>query len=154
MTRIGLLTLDGPNQDPPSYLDSIIFHLNGLLQSGGSTATMHEQIAAIIAVLNNVRSWLQRVREDGRQLLQMSDTQLLQPAALSLINDMIASASNAYAGQVDAATGRMQQGAAWIHDQLQALATLDITPYQASSSPEQIIPQSSREAFYGWGGKW
>jgi hypothetical protein len=152
--RIGLLTVDGPNQDPPSYLDSIVFHLNGLLQAGSSTATMRTHIAAIFVALNNVRSWLLHVRQDGRQLLQMNDAQLLQPAAFSLINDMIASASNAYAGQVDVATGRMQQGAVWIRNQLQALATLDITPYRASSSPEQIIPQSSLEAWYVRGGKW
>ena len=110
---------------------------------------MRERIAAIIVALNNQRSWLQRVREDGGSLLQMSDTALLQPAALLLINDMIASASDAYAGQVDTATGRMQQGASWIHVQLQALATLDITPYRASSLPEQIIPQSPHEVWRG-----
>lgn len=150
LSRIGLLSVSGPDQNPPSYLDSISFHLNGLLQSGGSTQALRKEVAAITAALNNVRAWLQQVRADARQLAQMSDAQLLQPAALSLINDMITAASGAYAGQVDPATGQMREGAVWIHAQLQSLATLDITAYMASDSPEQIVPTSFQVARASW----
>ena len=150
LSRIGLLSVNGPNQNPSSYLDSIIFHLNGLAQAGGSTQALRKEVAAIIATLNNVRAWLQQVRQDARQLARMSDTQLLQPAALTLINDMIAAASSAYAGQVDPASGRMREGAVWIHDQMQTLATLDIAPYTASSLPEQTVPSTFHIAIMNW----
>jgi len=155
MARIGLLEVNGLNQDPPSYLDSIVLHLNGLMQAGGSTTALRNEVAAIITAMNNVRYWLEQVRKDGQQIMKMSDAQLLQPSTLSLINDMIANASNAYAGQIDLAANRMNQGATWIHDHMQTLATLDITPYVANSSPMQMVPpmKSLKLAWYVHEGK-
>jgi hypothetical protein len=155
LTRIGLIEVNGPNQDPPPYLDSIVLHLNGLMQAGGSTTPLRNEVAAIITAMNNVRYWLEQVRKDGQQIMKMSDAQLLQPSTLSLINDMITNASNAYAGQIDLATNRMNEGATWIHDHMQILATLDITPYVANSSPMQMIPpmKSLKLAWYVHEGK-
>lgn len=150
MARIGLLEVNGPNQEPPSYLDSIVLHLNGLMQAGGSTTALRNEVAAIITAMNNMRDWLEQVRKDGQQIMKMSDAQLLQPSTLSLINDMIANASNAYAGEIDMAANRMNEGATWIHDHIQTLAALDITSYVANSSPMQMMPpmKSLKLAWY------
>jgi serine/threonine protein phosphatase PrpC len=148
--RIGLLEVNGPNQDPLCYLDSIMLHLNGLIRAGGSTPTLRKEIDEIITALNNVRYWLAQVRKDGKQIMKMSDSQLLQPLALAIIDDMVGNASNAYAGQMDPTTNMMREGVAWIHDHTQALATLDITSYKANSSPIQMVPQIKSSSLLSW----
>ncbi|MBV9688364.1 MAG: hypothetical protein JO202_01505 [Ktedonobacteraceae bacterium] len=140
LARVGLLDVAGPNQGPPSYLVHIAHHLNGLIQASDSNATLRQQSASIIEALNNVRYWLNKVREDALQLARMSDQQLHQPTTLSLLNDMIDNANHAYVGQIDPTTGTMQQGVIWVHDHIQALATLDIFTFKANGSSIQLIP--------------
>lgn len=155
LARIGLLSVNGPNQDPPSYLDSIVFHLNGLMLAGGSTPALRNNAAAILTAMNNVRYWLGQVRKDGQQIMKMTDAQLLAPSTLALINDMIANASNAYAGEIDPSTNQMREGVTWIHDHMQTLATLDIAPYAVHTSPVQMIPSLKAPwmAWFGWKGQ-
>jgi len=148
LARIGLVEVHGPNQDPPCYLDGIVFHLGGLTQAGGSTTTLRKDAAGIIAAMNNVRYWLGQVRKDAQQIVKMTGEQLLQPATLALINDMIENASSAYAGQIDPTTGEMREGVTWIHDHIQTLATLEVTAYKAGNSPVQLIPVPPREVWY------
>ncbi|QBD83157.1 hypothetical protein EPA93_47240 [Ktedonosporobacter rubrisoli] len=140
LASIGLLEVAGPTQDPPSYMDHIVSHLNGLLQSPGATATLHKQAGDIVSVLDNVKAWLTQVRHDAQLLVKMSDDQLRQPGTLSLLNDMLDNATHAFVGQVDPATGKVRGGETWIHTQMQQLATLDILPYVAGKSHIQMIP--------------
>lgn len=142
LARIGLIEVNGPNQDPPCYLDSIVFHLSGLIQAGGSTTTLRKDASGIIAAMNNVGYWLGQVRKDAQQIVKMTDEQLLRPSTLALIDAMIQNASNAYAGHIDPTTGEMQEGVSWIHDYIQTLATLDITVYRAGHTPVQMIPDT------------
>lgn len=134
LARIGLLEVNGPNQDPPDYLDSIIFHLHGLLQAGDSTPALRQQITGLISALNDVRDRLQKVKADALQIANMSEQQLAQPSTLNIINDMIENATYAYTGWLDPATGTMHQGVTWLYAHMQELATITITPYIASSS--------------------
>lgn len=132
--RIGLLNIKGPEQDPPDYLDSVVAHLNGLLQAAGSTPALRQQVGALIATLNNVRYRLQKVRADAQQIVNMNAQQLTQSATLNIINDMIANATDAYTGWFDPSTGKWQPGVTWLYSHVQALATIAITVYSASSS--------------------
>ncbi len=136
---VGLLQVAGPAQDPPSYISHIVQHLNGLLQAGKFSPQLSTQATTIVVGLDNIQNWLEQVRSDARQILHMTDVQLRQPAALSLINDMIVNVSNAYAGEPDPVTGQMHQGISWIHEHMQALATIEIAPYRASSSSIQMV---------------
>jgi len=142
--RIGLLPVDGVNQDPPAYLTHLAFHLNGLLQANTSNKELRTQIAAMIVALNNVRFWLVQVRKDSQQLLKMSDSQLHQPTTLSLLNDMIANANFAYVGQPDTTTGEVHQGVSWVHSQMQSLAVIAIAKYSASHSSIQMIKDTNK----------
>ena len=142
LDRIGLIEVNGPNQDPPCYLDSVVFHLSALIQAGGSTTTLRKDDAKIIAALNNVRNWLGQVRKDAQQIVKMTDEQLLQPSTLALINSMIENASNAYAGHIDPTRGEMREGVNWIHDYIQTLAALEVTTYRVGHSPVQLIPDT------------
>ena len=142
LARIGLIEVNGPNQDPPCYLDSVVFHVSALIQTGGSKATLRKDATEIIAALNNVRYWLGKVRKEAQQIVKMTDAQLLEPSTIALINSMIENASNAYAGHIDPTTGKMQEGVNWIHDYIQSLALLKVTAYTAGHSPVQMIPDT------------
>jgi hypothetical protein len=142
LARIGLIEVNGPNQDPPCYLDSIVFHLSGLIQAGGSTTTLRKNATGIITAMNNVGYWLGQVRKDAQQIVKMTDEQLLQPSTLALIDAMIENASNAYAGHIDPTTREMREGVNWIHDYMQTLAALEITAYRAAHTPVQMIPDT------------
>jgi hypothetical protein len=140
LASVGLLTVDGMSQVPPSYLDSINAHLNGLLQTAPRSANLRTPVAGVVEALSNVEYWLQMVRQDAKQIVTMSDAQLLQSTTLTLLNDMMNNAMYAYVGQSDASTGAMREGVVWIYHQIQTLATLDVTAYTAHSSSMQLIP--------------
>jgi hypothetical protein len=44
---------------------------------------------------------------------------------------MALQARYAYAGQTDPITGNAQQGAIWVYNTVQRLATFDVTPYSS-----------------------
>jgi hypothetical protein len=75
--------------------------------------------------------------------MKMSDQELRQPATLSLLNDMINNATNAFSGLVDPATGQMRQGVTWIHDQIEALATLQVQRITARGPAPQLVPNNN-----------
>ena len=143
LSRIGLLDVNGPNQVPPGYLGHIVYHLNGLVGAPGSTPAVRESAAQIIAAMNNVQAWLEKARDDARQIIAMTDAQLAQPAAFDLLNDMVEQATNAYTGEIDPATGQVREGVTWIHEQLQSLATLVVTRYIVGVSPPEIVPNTN-----------
>jgi hypothetical protein len=131
LARIGLLNVAGPNQDPADYITHIDTHLNGLLQASPTppTPAFRQQIADIVAQLDNIKSWLTQVRHDALLMIKMSDKQLQQPQTLNLINDMIANANYAYTGETDPNTGQMHQGVVWIHEHIQDLAVLNVAKF-------------------------
>ncbi|SRR5579883_848353 len=144
LASIGLLTVNGPNQEPASYLIHIVNHLNGLLQAGGSTPELRKDEAAIITAMNNVEDGLSKVRSAAQQIMKMTDQQLRQPQTLTLINDMIDNANRAYAGQIDPTTGQMREGVTWVHDNMQSLAVMSISKFSASGSSIQMMPGQPR----------
>jgi hypothetical protein len=136
LARVGLLNVAGPNQNPPDYISHIDTHLNGLLQTSPTppTPAFRQQIADIVAQLDNVKTWLTQVRHDAQLIMKMSDQQLRQPQTLNLINDMIANANYAYTGETDPNTGQMHQGVVWIHEHIQELAMLDVSKFTPTTS--------------------
>lgn len=143
LASVGLINVQSGNQNPPGYIAHILRHLNGLLNAPGSTQTTRQVAAQIIAALSNVQQWLQKLRSDARQFVSMTGAQLLQPAALALLNDMVQQANNAYSGQIDPVSGAMHQGVIWIHAQAQSLATLDVYQYVQGSQTPEVIPTTA-----------
>jgi len=74
---------------------------------------------------------LQQVHVDAKQLMGMTDAQLLSQSALSTLDDMETTARYAFIGQVNPDTNQVQGGAVQIHYNIQGLATLDVTPFKA-----------------------
>ena len=142
LAALGLLNVRGPNQNPPSYVDQIVYHLNGLINAPGSPTSIRRTSASILTALSAVTTWLQTLRSDDKKLLALNDTQLGQPAALSLLDDMVLQASNAYTGSSDPSTGQFRQGVVWIHQQLQSMATMNIASYVPGGTVPEIGPSS------------
>src|SRR5579883_282983 len=142
LAALGLLNVRGPGQNPPSYVDQIVYHLNGLINAPGSPASTRRASASILDALSSVTTWLQALRSDDKKLLALNNTQLGQPAALSLLDDMVVQASNAYTGSTDPSTGQLRQGVVWIHQQLQNMATISIVSYVPGTPVPEIAPSS------------
>jgi hypothetical protein len=146
LARLGLLTVPDTPQDPPAYLEHIVFHLYGLIQTSNSPGSLRKPISQIITALSSVQRWLEQMRTAARQLLHMSDIQLMQPQTLMLLNALIDNATRAYTGQTDPITGTRHEGVAWIHDFIQTVAVLDVTAYAGNSSSIQMIQHTYHEA--------
>jgi hypothetical protein len=143
LASVGLLDVNGASQNPASYLGSIVYHLSGLLDAPGSTSDVRESAAQIITAINNVQSWMEKLRATAKQIIAMSDAQLGQPESFALLNEMVDQANHAYVGEMDPTTGEMREGVTWIHEHLQSLATLTVTQYIARGSSPEIVPNTN-----------
>jgi hypothetical protein len=143
IASVGLINTQSGNQTPPGYIAHILHHLNGLINAPGSMLATRQEAAQIIDALSNAQQWLQKLRNDARQFVFMTNAQLMQPAALALLNDMVQQANYAYSGQLDPVSGAMHQGVIWIHAQAQALAALDVFQYVQSPQTPEVVPGMS-----------
>jgi eukaryotic-like serine/threonine-protein kinase len=125
---VALLEFDPLHQQPPGYLDHIGTHLRELASSPSVTAAQRTLAITIGKAINNVQAWLELVHSDAKQLVNMNNSQLSQPAASELLNHMLTQAQFALAGQFEPNTSTVKEGVAQIHDNLQRLATFDVTP--------------------------
>jgi hypothetical protein len=114
---------------PHDYIDHTLFHLTGVIVSPGANAQATALATQLNKAVADMKTALERARKDAVQLVNMSDAQLQQPAALALAGDMALQARYAYAGQTDPVTGSSQEGVIWIYNNIQRLATFDVTPY-------------------------
>ncbi len=140
---VGLINTQSGNQTPPGYIAHIVRHLNGLINAPGSTLAARQQAAQIIDAMSNAQQWLQKLRNDARQFVVMTNAQLMQPAALALLNDMVQQANYAYSGQIDPVSSAMRQGAMWMHAQVQAVAALDVFQYVQRPQTPEVVPGTS-----------
>jgi hypothetical protein len=125
LAQVPLLAVQ-PGQQPTDYITQIEVQLAAISQSPGATDEQQQIAVHVTADLKLVADALGRVREDARQLLLFSDAQLAQPAALSLLNDLVEEANTAYAGLLNPATGVREGGAVSIADQLECLAAIGV----------------------------
>ncbi len=116
---------------PPGYAYLISEHMAGAIQSSQTTPDQRKLAVQINAKLDEVKLQCDQIQHDAKQLLNMSNAQLLQPATQVLLNDLATQAQYAYTGQLDLSTGQPTGGALWIYNNLQRLAAFDIQPYVA-----------------------
>lgn len=116
---------------PHDFVDHLLFHLNGVVQSPGTLYDLNTLTTQLNSAVTNMKKNLEQVRQDALQLAHMTDQQLAQPSALALVGDMALQARYAYAGQPDPVTGNTQEGAVWVYNNVQRLATFEVTPYSS-----------------------
>ncbi len=127
VARVALLEFDVAQQ-PPGYLEHIGTHLRELTISPGVTPAQRTLAIRITQAINNVQGWLEAVHTDAVTLEKMNNSQLSQPAALSILNDLFTQANHAFVGQFDPNTSSVKEGVVQIHNNIQGLATFDVTP--------------------------
>jgi hypothetical protein len=148
--RVALLEFDVQNQEPPGYLYHIGLHLQGLVTSPGATAEQKQLAVQIDTALSKVGLLLEKMRQDAKELVVMTDAQLLQPRAFTLLDDMVKQAQDAFVGQFDPTTGEIQNGITQVHYAIQRLATLEVTMIPSTAktttiNPEYIGPKSTQQ---------
>jgi hypothetical protein len=99
-------------------------HMNGALLAPQTTAGQRQLGLQISRELDSVKNEVTRVTQDARQLVRLTDAQLLQAPALARLDDLATQAQDAY-------TGQPEGGALLIYGNLQRLAAFDIRPYVA-----------------------
>jgi hypothetical protein len=134
IARVSLLEFDVQRQSPPGFLYHIALHLQGMAESPGATSAQKGLAIQIDTAISKVQALLEQVRQDAKKLVMMTDAQLLQPATLSLLDDMVKHAQDAFIGQFDPTTGEIQDGVTQIHYAIQRLASLDITVVSNTSA--------------------
>src|SRR5713101_3882952 len=119
------------NQVPKSYPDLIQSELTTLLAAPDITPTMRTlAIQSDRALIDNVEPLLTQLRQLVRQLVNMTNAQLLQPTALALLDGSVALANTAFVGRLDPATQQVQLGVVQIFYNIQRLPTYNITSYK------------------------
>jgi len=117
------------DEPPPGYVYLISEHMSGAIESPQTTPDQKSLAVKINNALDAEINILSQARQNAKQLLAMNNAQLLQPAALSILNDLAAQAQNAYTGQINPTTGQSEGGALWIYNNLQRLVAFYILPY-------------------------
>ncbi|HET8853500.1 MAG TPA: serine/threonine-protein kinase, partial [Ktedonobacteraceae bacterium] len=96
---IALLGPDIPvvqSQTSADYLHLVSGHLNAIAQASNITPAKRQLAARINVALNDVRTWLEEVRQDAKKLILLTDAQLLSQEALTLLDDMVTQGFYAY----------------------------------------------------------
>jgi hypothetical protein len=128
IARVAMLEFDVVQQQPPGYLRHIGTHLRELTVSPGVTPEQRTLAIRITQAIDNVQGWLEAVHTDAVKLEKMDNGQMSQAAALSILNDLFTQADHAFLGQFDPNTSAVKEGVAQIHNNIQKLATFDVTP--------------------------
>jgi len=137
--QVALLGPAPTNPDPPGYTYGdevspgyvylISEHMAGAIQSPQTTPDQRKLAVQINSRLDEEKGLFEQAQHDAKQVLRMSDTQILEAQALTLLDDLATQAQNAYSGQLDPSTGQSEGGALWIYGNLQRLAVFDVRQY-------------------------
>ena len=126
---LGLIGLNPLDSTSHTYLREIQDHLTAINQTPGLIANSHKLINEMNTAIHNVTSWLQKVHDDAKQLVNMNSQQLLEPSTLSILDDMQSEAFYAYTGELDPTTNAVLPGVMQIHYDIEHLATFDVAVY-------------------------
>ncbi|HEY3992312.1 MAG TPA: protein kinase [Ktedonobacteraceae bacterium] len=138
IAKIGLLTFDPANQDPPGYLYHMEKHLHEIAVLPEVTATQQSLALQIGQGINTIDAWDHTIRTDVLTLLRMSDAQLVGSKALSLFDEVATLANNALVGQVDP-LGQVTDGVIQVHYAVQRLATFGVQACTASNPCPALV---------------
>jgi eukaryotic-like serine/threonine-protein kinase len=126
-TQIGLL--DCSLAPLPGHVTHIGNHLIGIVNAPGAPANQVQRATEINNNLNYVTKWLKQVRKDALQLVVMNDATL--QSAHPLRAAIAQQANNVASGAIDPATQVSVPSAMQITDDMEQLATFDVTPFKA-----------------------
>ncbi|GCE10542.1 hypothetical protein [Tengunoibacter tsumagoiensis] len=123
-SQVGLLTRDQEHAQPQGYVNYLGVHLNGLINTPGTTNDERKQVFQINSALSQTEAQLNTIRQDAIKLANRTDDS-------NTLNDLYANSMNMYYGAFDPVSGNRQGGAIWIYDHIQHLALFTVTKYGA-----------------------
>ncbi len=121
------------NEEPPGYVYLIETHLNGAILTPGATADQRQLAQTIIKGVDTLKQQFAQISRDAKQLISMSNAQLLATPAQTMLNELAAQAQDAYTGHADPSAGAPQGGVLWIYTNLQRLTAFTVAPYVSSN---------------------
>jgi hypothetical protein len=117
--RVGLIDVM-KNQELPGYFTHVGHHLSSIATSPGSTSRQKQRATEAIQTLGGIVHLLQQARKTARTLLTMTDIQLHQQNAQTMLADLANLANDAYVGNLQ------QRGSVWLHQQIEQIATFEV----------------------------
>jgi serine/threonine protein kinase len=133
---LAFLEFDEQKQQPPGLLYLIGIHLTALTQAPGVSSETHQLAVQIDQGINNIHAWLEQVHQDAKQLVRLTDQQLLTQNTLPVLDDIVTNALDAFIGRPDPSTGQIQEGVVQVHYNIEGLATYDVSPYRSGQSTQ------------------
>jgi hypothetical protein len=128
--QVGLLQVAGAGAGPPALLSDLDLHLKGVIAAAGATAAQRQFAAEVDGMLTGIAGWLRQLRIDTRQLASMTNAQMLQPQAQSLLDDADTCAQYALGGQPDPSGTEIKGGVTQMHYALLRLAAFQVGALQ------------------------
>ena len=86
--------------------------------------------------VGNVTVLLEKVYEDAKKLINLTNTELLLPSSQHILEDMESQANYAYNGQTKLST---QEGVVWIYNNTQRLATFIVKACSAEGTSTSCV---------------
>ncbi|GCE29441.1 hypothetical protein KDA_49250 [Dictyobacter alpinus] len=119
LLRMGLINVS-PTQAVEGFFPHIASHLTSVATSPGVTTRQTQIAARAVTAINGIIHMLGQARYDAKALIAMSDAQLHQPAAQTLLSELANVTNDVYTGNTQ------QQGCVWLHQQIEQLAAFSI----------------------------
>ncbi len=131
IARQALISTCGRSFDLVTHVSA---HMSGVAAAPGATKATQDAANTIAHALSNVKGWLGQLRQDAVKLVDMTDTQLTQLPALSLLGDLATQARYAYSGRIDPLSGQYQGGVSWVYSSIQRLAVFNVTVCKSANT--------------------
>ena len=100
-----------------------------MVQSPGVPRAQVIQAGEISIEFNVINAWLGQILHDARQLVALDNPHLVQNEGIRLRGEINSLATRVLNGGSDPSTGRAEKGVTAVAEQIQQLATMDITRY-------------------------
>jgi hypothetical protein len=115
------------DKNPIGYVDHTQFHVNQISQATDITRGQRQAAAHIIQAIKNAAVNLQNARQDIKQLFNLTNDQLRQPAAGTTLDSISQELTYALIGQPDPVTNQIHDGILQMHYYIQQLAAFTVT---------------------------
>jgi serine/threonine protein kinase len=121
---------------PVDYLTAIDHRLLNIKESPDASVEMVQLASQIRDAVGNVTTLLEKVYEDAKQLVNLTNAELLLPSSLHILEDMQSQANYAYHGQLGQSA---TEGVVWIYNNAQRLATFDVKACSSESTSTSCV---------------
>lgn len=131
LAQYGLVTIV-PGDNPEAYPPRVSYNVRSFVETATQLSPEKRKLGLETErdIRTTVEARLQLVRQDAKQLFFMTDEQLLERSTLPLLNDIVAQARLAYSGELDPTAGYLKGGALNDYNNIQLIASFDITLYK------------------------